>query len=803
MEPLESNYTLSNFWVFDIPENFPQKKLQQFFYEKTWRCLSEDELADAEYLYSIEAGDQIALKKNFTRGENLTVLSVFATGTVLYNPKNGRTLEVSWRPFLDKAREWFCPVFTSNQRVWQVEEDGGVNNALIDYLFSEKQYQSSQINLWQKNDGWILFYEAIANRLRNYKDRRNELAKIANSIANKFDAVDYFKTCNKEGKEIEINDICPFSIMGIFNRDMPDTTRRLIASHLAQALDVNLEPPISFFGIPILNQRHFTFFSLQSIPTQDIDALWDFFEAIHLYVDPSEPEDQTILINKFNNLVGRLHVGWNLTIALFWVYPNEFISLDAISQIYIQQGLGIDMDFAKGKSICSAEAYFSLLTDFKIKFKADDFPAHSFPELVELSWIFQNKIITSNPRASDFDTDPMSCLGAFNKEVAQQVETDLSSPTQEEELEDLNSDSDLASEVDPFESDEEKVASQESDADLSGELSDDTGLAIDLGNTDLPLNDEINFNVYEESLQSPLFTIDDIVKDGCFVEVDLLEMALERLTVKKNLILQGPPGTGKTWLGKRLAYALVGRKHKDCVKAVEFHSNMSYEDFIRGWRPNASGRLSLVDGPFLEMINVALANPRIPFIVLIEEVNRGNPSVILGEMLTLLEADKRNESHGLELCYRRFKGEAVFMPANLHVIATMNIADRSLATIDIALRRRFAFIDLSPTFNDAWRNWVNNKAQIDLAVLMDIEQRMKRLNLAIAEDKALGEQFCIGHSYVTPPEDLIVDKPYAWFKQVVETEISPLLHEYWFDDKDEAIKQIDILVEALPEDSTE
>ncbi len=150
----------------------------------------------------------------------------------------------------------------------------------------------------------------------------------------------------------------------------------------------------------------------------------------------------------------------------------------------------------------------------------------------------------------------------------------------------------------------------------------------------------------------------------------------------------------------------MGQKDENSLRAVQFHPNLSYEDFVRGWRPSGEGKLTLVDGPFLEIINEAKKDASIKHVVVIEEINRGNSAQILGEMLTLLEADKRTPSEALELSYRRTEGERIHIPANLYVIGTMNIADRSLALVDLALRRRFAFFDLKPTFGDAWRNLV-------------------------------------------------------------------------------------------------
>ena len=283
------------------------------------------------------------------------------------------------------------------------------------------------------------------------------------------------------------------------------------------------------------------------------------------------------------------------------------------------------------------------------------------------------------------------------------------------------------------------------------------------------------------------YTVEDIISDGCFVEQQKLEMILHRLSAKKNLILQGPPGTGKTWLAKKLAFALIGQVNNNFVHRFQFHPNLSYEDFVRGYRPYGDeGKLTLTDGPFLELADVARRDSSNKYVMVIEEINRGNPAQTFGEMLTLLEADKRNFGEALALAYPRSSSERIFIPPNVYVIGTMNVADRSIAMVDLALRRRFAFVDLEPVFGEVWRNWVNDKCDIPIDFLSDIEQRMISLNEQIAADRTLGPQFRVGHSYVTPPEGESITNPAEWFKQVVETEIGPLLDEYWFDNTQKA-----------------
>lgn len=276
------------------------------------------------------------------------------------------------------------------------------------------------------------------------------------------------------------------------------------------------------------------------------------------------------------------------------------------------------------------------------------------------------------------------------------------------------------------------------------------------------------------------YGVTDIVAEGCFVSEADLKTALQRWQSKKNLILQGPPGTGKTWLAKRLAKALIGLKDPgdEQLRVVQFHPALSYEDFVRGYRPGGDGTLTLTDGVFLQVVEAARFKPDVVQVLIIEEINRGNPAQVLGEVLTLIESNKRNKDSAMELAYPRRAGERIYVPENLFVIGTMNVADRSLALVDLALRRRFAFVSLLPSLNAAWERWCLTKG-LDTAFIEYIRVRIEALNQEIANDRTLGAQFQIGHSYVTPHET--VADPQAWFSELVQSEIGPLLQEYWFD----------------------
>jgi 5-methylcytosine-specific restriction enzyme B len=291
------------------------------------------------------------------------------------------------------------------------------------------------------------------------------------------------------------------------------------------------------------------------------------------------------------------------------------------------------------------------------------------------------------------------------------------------------------------------------------------------------------------------YDIDAIVSEGCFLPRQAVNDALALLIAKKNIILQGPPGTGKTWLAKRLGYSLVGEVDPTRVLPVQFQPSLSYEDFVRGWRPDGLSGLKLADGAFLELINIAKQRRNDAFVLVIEEINRGNPAQVFGELLTLLEADKRNPHEGLRLAYPRTPDERVYVPENIYVIGTMNLADRSLALVDLALRRRFAFVTLTPSFGIEWRNWCKQAGASDIFI-DEVTSRLGSLNTAISDDKRLGEQFAVGHSFVTPPRGGLKDWR-SWFLTVVASEIAPLLSEYWYDDPMMAKQLKDKLVQGF------
>lgn len=300
-------------------------------------------------------------------------------------------------------------------------------------------------------------------------------------------------------------------------------------------------------------------------------------------------------------------------------------------------------------------------------------------------------------------------------------------------------------------------------------------------------NIDISFGYIEKLFKDIIYT--KYTKEDFLKEVYITDKEYDKLKNlildKKNIILQGSAGVGKSYAAKRLAYSIIGEKDNERVKMIQFHQSYSYEDFIMGYRPTEKG-FKLKKGVFYKFCKEAEMdeNKENKYFLIIDEINRGNISKIFGELFMLIENDKRGEEYALELVYK--DDEKFFVPENLYIIGLMNTADRSLAMLDYALRRRFIFIDIEPAFNKPqFRKDLESK-NIDKDLINKIIEKFTKLNETIKSDKTLGKGYTIGHSYFCNRKNLNKED----YEDIINYEIAPTLREYWFDNEDKAEKEI-------------
>lgn len=305
--------------------------------------------------------------------------------------------------------------------------------------------------------------------------------------------------------------------------------------------------------------------------------------------------------------------------------------------------------------------------------------------------------------------------------------------------------------------------------------------AIVVGDEDLAVEDFLTEDL-------PTYDADKFL-DEVYLSEDRYQRLRSLLQRKKNVILAGPPGVGKTFTAKRLAYSIMGKKDPSRVEMIQFHQSYSYEDFMMGFRPTEDGGFALTEGPFYRFCEKARQDgPSRPYFFIIDEINRGNISKIFGELLMLIEADKREEQ--MRLLY---KNEKFSVPPNVHLNGMMNTADRSLSVLDYALRRRFGFFEMPPGFDS--RGFLGWQEKVDNPSFDNLVAAIVEVNEEIAKDSALGKGFVIGHSFLSSPRDTVSVED--WLCSVVNDELIPLLEEYWFDENDTAERCANKLRDAI------
>lgn len=268
--------------------------------------------------------------------------------------------------------------------------------------------------------------------------------------------------------------------------------------------------------------------------------------------------------------------------------------------------------------------------------------------------------------------------------------------------------------------------------------------------------------------------------DKPFISEDEFDEIVELLFRKKNIILQGAPGVGKTFLARKIAYQLIGQMKDENIETVQFHQSYSYEDFMQGIRPATSGEFKVRNGIFYNFCVRARENAEETYVFIIDEINRGNLSKIFGELMMLIESDKRSPRYALKLTYSEEDSPKFYVPENVYIIGCMNTADRSIAIVDYALRRRFAFCSIEPELGDSFKEFLCS--ELSKEFVDNICNKLNRVNSIIRETPSLGKGLEIGHSYFCQISS--VDDEDEWWKSICKYEIFPYLQEICFENEE-------------------
>ncbi|MGF1450994.1 MAG: AAA family ATPase [Opitutales bacterium] len=694
---------------------------------------------------------------------------------------------------------------------------------------------------------WRAFQAELVERLLSFHDNRRSLLELLAEMKAEGMMPISLNDQGADGQVVQLTDIDPFTFLTTIHRSITPQNRVDQCRFLKQRWALDAEVPADFHGIPVVNNQSAWFFPYgKKRQSDDIDQLWALASAAH-----AGPEQ--VGNDLFTRCLAVHKVALaKLTMGLFWLKPERYLALDRKNRSSLE-ALGINPKVESWDAYLKLLMEFqskSRQTHWEFSHDAhlvsvgevagydSDTPGaderFAIPGGARV-WVYapgENAYMWDDffeEEIAAIGWDYLGDLSAYESKQAI-IERMLDEETRDTRpTNDAKACWDLAHEVSvgdvffvkrglyeilgagvvtsDYRFDTEREAYRhvvEMDWQLRGnwqradhgsiktltEITPDREKVQAL--VDLVNGRSEALSMVEEAepvaASNPPYTdADDLA--SLFMAPDTFRRMKSLLRTKKNLVLQGPPGVGKSFVARRLAFALMGERDKSRVAMVQFHQSYAYEDFIQGYRPaGEQGGFALRDGVFYRFARQALQDPGRPYVFIIDEINRGNLSRIFGELMLLIEHDKRSQDYAVALTYS--PTERFYLPENLHLIGLMNTADRSLAMVDYALRRRFAFVDLEPEFRSA-RFVEHLREYFEASFVTDIVARLEALNTVIAQDsRDLGKGFCIGHSFFCINSEQPPITPESWYQQIISAEIEPLLHEYWADKPEKAREEV-------------